>query len=153
MRVLSIMAAVPLAFGSLILFFGGIGPLMWFGHFADHSAHGDTSPSIAIAVIAYGYVLILWLGLAVAIARWGGLARAYRTSIERSWHWADFLLLFGHFALLLSGVHWLMGRIAGFDLFYALLMLAALAYSVSLGTLALAFRHAQDHAKGEANAL
>jgi hypothetical protein len=147
------MAAVPLAFGSLILFLGGIGPLMWFGHFADHSTHGSSAASVAIAVIAYGYVLVLWLGLGVSIARWGGLARAYRTSVERVWHWADYVLLFGHLALILSGVHWPIGRIAGYDLFYALLMLAALAYSVGLGALALTFRVGQDRPSGEANAL
>jgi hypothetical protein len=119
---------------------------MWFGHFADHSAHGNSSPSVVIAVIAYGYVLVLWLGLGVSVARWGGLARAYRTSVERAWHWADYVLLFGHLMLTLSGVHWLLGRVAGFDLMYALLMLAALAYSVGLGALAIAFRKEQVHA-------
>ena len=151
MRVLSIMAAVPLAFGSLLLFFGGVGPLMWFGHFADHSS---SSPSVLIAVVAYGYVLLLWLGLGVSIARWGGLARAFRTSVERAWHWADYVLLFGHFVLLLSGLHWAIGRVAGFDLFYALLMLAALAYSIGLGALSITFRSSQDGPQaGDANAL
>jgi hypothetical protein len=147
------MAAVPLAFGSLILFFGGIGPLMWFGHFADHSGHGTSSPSVAIAVIAYGYVLVLWLGLGISVVRWSGLARAYRTSVERAWHWADYVLLFGHIALILSGVHWVIGRIAGYDLFYALLMVAALAYSVGLGALALTFRRGETAPKKEPNAL
>lgn len=144
MRVLSIMFAVPLLFGALFLTMGGIGPLMWFGHFTDQTVSEGSAVWVLVLIIAYGYVLVFWLGLGVTVVFWGGLARAYATAVERPWHWADSVLIAGHGIFVLSSIHWLLGRMAGYDLMYLLLMLAALGYSTGLGALALTFRSRQD---------
>ena len=144
MRVLSMMAAAPLLIGSLILFFGGIGPLMWFGHFGEGFIPNGHWASFLWGVLAFSYVGAWLGGVGCCLFQWRGLLRAYETSTERPWHWADWILIGGHVGLVLASIHWFIGPIGGLDLFYAMLMIAALGYAVGMGALALTHRSTRD---------
>lgn len=117
---------------------------MWFGHFAEGFVpEGHWSIPLWMAV-AIAYVGTWWGGIGCAIFNFRGLYRACETSTERPWHWADYVVNAGHLALALAFIHWVFGRVAGADLVYGALMLAALGYSVGLGALALTFRSKTD---------
>jgi hypothetical protein len=144
MRIVSILAAVPLVLASLFLFVGGLGPLMWFGRFGEGLIPEGNWFGWLWDPMAYVYVAAWIGGIGCAVVHWRGLLRAYETSTERPWHWGDFAVVLGHAFLLVAGIHWVAGRIAGLDLLYGILMASAAAYSVGLGALALTFRSRAD---------
>jgi len=144
-RAVSILLSALLLLGSLYVLFGGIGALMWFSHFRFPVSHWMSFPW---AVLEYAYVPAWVGGIACAVFCWRSLVYTYSTTTERPWHWGEVLIVFGHMVLVLAGLHLSGFRIAGLDLFYGLTMLAALAYSLGLATLALTFRSSGDRPAG-----
>ena len=141
MRAVSILLSAVLAFGSLFYLYGGIGALMWFGHFRFPVGHWMSFPW---AVLEYAYVPA-WIGSIWCFLFYcRGLVYAHNTTAERPWHLGEVLIVFGHIVLVLAGLHLTGFLIAGLDLFYGLTMLAALADSLGLAALALAFRSSSD---------
>ncbi len=143
-RAVSILLSALLVLGSLFVLVGGVGPLMWFSHFRFPVGQGMSFPW---AVLEYAYVPA-WIGsIACAFFCWRGLVYAYSTTTKRPWHWGEVAIILGHMVLVLALLHLSGFRIAGLDLFYGLVMLAALAYSLGLAALALAFRSSTDRPK------
>ena len=92
------------------------------------------------AVLEYAYVPAWLGGIACAVFCWRSLVYAYSTTTERPWHLGEVAIILGHIVLVVACLQLLGIRIAGRDLFYGLVMLAALAYSLGLAALALASR-------------
>ena len=144
MRALSTPLAGALVLGSLLLFIGGLGPLMWFGAFGESYFPVGHWFSPLWTLLAYAYVPV-WLGSIVCAALcWRGLGYAISRSLERPWHWADVTVIGGHLMLVLALVHLAGVRLWGADLFYGLTMLSALAYAIGLAALALTFHSRAD---------
>jgi len=146
-RAVSILLSALHVLGSLFALFGGIGALMWFSHFHFPVGHWMSFPW---AVLAYAYVPAWIGGIACAFFCWRGLVYAYSTTTKRPWHWGEVVIILGHMVLVLAGVHLSGFRIAGLDLFYGLVMLAAILYSLGLAALALAFRSSTERPGGSA---
>ena len=119
---------------------GGLGPLMWFGHFGEHlfdTKHWTWSLWLALA---YAFVIV-WLGGVVYCAvQLRGVLAAIGSALERPARRGDYLVYSGHLALIAAIVNTVWFNFGARDFVYGYLLLAALLYSSGLAILAFSFR-------------
>jgi hypothetical protein len=138
MRVIAHLAALLLIGGSVLLFFGGLGPVMMIAAIFDQSA----VPVLAQWAIAATFLGVWWGGIGCCVFSFRGLIHSIESSDARPWRVGDWLVLFGHIVALAA----LVGVVLGFlnlcldAPVYLLLMVAACFYALGLGALALTGR-------------
>ncbi len=124
-------AAPLILIASAFLFAGGLGPLMWLGHFGEHF------------VSESHWARNLWTVLACLFAV-RALFTAVGSALERPALAGDYLVYAGHVALLTAIINAIWFKFGARDFVYGYLMVAALLYSIGLAMLALTFRSKTD---------
>ena len=134
MNPLSLVLATLLVFLSLVLFAGGLGPLMMIGVVYDQFH----APRMAFYATAVAY-LGLWLGgIILCIVRFRALWRMVATSMDRPNRAGDYFVVSGHLTVVVAAADWLGFRTGIlWDFVYLWLMLAAVLYSIALAHLAM----------------
>jgi hypothetical protein len=140
MRWLALCFALLLLVGSLFLFVGGLGPLMWFGDFGEHFIGEHHWAWNLWVALAYGFVAVWLSGVVCCIAQPRHVLKAIGSALERSSRAADYVVYLGHLALIGSLINFVWLKFGARDFVYGYLLVAALLYSIGLGLLALTFR-------------
>jgi hypothetical protein len=141
MRSLSLVVALTLLAGGIVLFSGGIGPMLMIARISD--ARG--APAWAQWAATVAFLATWWGGIGICIVCFRDLLRAIRANGRLPWRLGDGVVLAGHAALLAAGIGMVLGILnvrRDFPV-YALLTAAALCYSLGLAALALAARSAR----------
>jgi len=137
---LALCLAAVLLVVSVFLFIGGLGPLMWFGHFGEHffdEKHWTWNLWIAFA---YAFVVVWLGGVVYCVVQFRGVFAAIGSALERPAQRGDYLVYSGHLALIASIVNAIWFTFGARDFVYGYLLLAALLYSSGLAVLAFNFR-------------
>ena len=146
MRIIAHLAALLLVGGSVLLFFGGLGPVMMVAAIFDQS----TVPVLVQWAIAAAFLAVWWGGIGCCLFAFRGLIRSIESSDARPWSVADWLVLSGHIVALAALVGVALGSL---NLYrdapvYLVLMVAACFYALGLGALALTGRSTGRPASG-----
>ena len=135
---LSLIMASLLLFVSLFAFMGGLGPLLAIGEYSDSLGF----PDILVWSLEAIYFAVFFGGIISCIVCFRGLRNAFGSALDRPMVVGDHVVVAGHIALLAALANALLWHMHlwDWDLFYLLLMLAAMLYSFGLGALAVIFR-------------
>ena len=136
--------AILLLVASAILFVGGLGPLMWFGHFGEHLVREGHWARGVWAVAAYSFVAAWLAGIICCLIQVRALFSAVGSAFDRPASAGDHVVYAGHVALLSAIINVIWFEFGARDFVYAFLMVTALLYSVGLAMLALTFRSKTD---------
>ncbi len=150
MRWLSLVFAFVLLVAAIFGFFGGLGPLMAIGDYSE--AWALAAP--VVWAIAIAYLGVFYGGIFCCVVFFRGFRRAFAEALDRRPLLGDWLVAAGHTALAASAVNaalWRMQLVGVWDLFYLLLMVAAVLYSAGLGALALTLRSTGPASGGPVN--
>jgi hypothetical protein len=108
MRIIAHLAALLLIGGSVLLFFGGLGPVMMVVAIFDQSA----VPVLVQWAIAAAFLAVWWGGIGCCLFSFRGLIRSIESSDARPWSVADWLVLSGHIVALAALVGVALGSLA-----------------------------------------
>src|SRR6266699_1659064 len=137
-------AAPLILIASTFLFAGGLGPLMWLGHFGEHFVSESHWARNLWTVLAYSFVAVWLGGIAYCLFAVRALFTAVGSAFERPALAGDYLVYAGHAALLTAIINAIWFKFGARDFVYGYFMVAAFLYSVGLAMLALTVRSKTD---------
>src|SRR2546427_706570 len=137
-------AAPLILIASGFLFAGGLGPLMWLGHFGEHFIGESHWARNLWTVLAYSFVAVWLGGIVYCLFAVRALFAAVGSAFERPASAGDYVVYAGHVALLIAIINATWFKFGARDFVYGYLMVTALFYSIGLAMLALTFRSKTD---------
>ena len=130
---LNLLFALLMLIITFVLFIGGLGVLLWFATLFDGS---HASIFVQLSVILF-YMFLWYGGISCCVLCYSNLGSFLTNKLDRECNLFDYLLSVGHLVSIIALLNCFFISYWKHDIFYPLLMLSSLFYSVGLGFLAL----------------